>query len=235
MTLWVSPSNLRINCQHLPWSSISPPCTLFFSQYKGPDPATLTPVCKVGALLDHVCKWHCRKVSNAGWDAPSKYNQLPLNSVVTLFQDMYISLTWLPLETKAFSHYFLPFFFFNILLILVNLRAWLFIQKTFYADLLHSRISTQAKHYSSHCCVICQSSTVSTSGENACLHILHKFMDICTHGQQIGCLWRGIEEFSDLTSGFSLDNSAFEVFLWHVSCPWPLCNKCRNYTKLKKE
>lgn len=51
MTLWASPSNSWINCQHLPCSTSSPPCTPSFSQYKGPDPAILTPVCKPGALL----------------------------------------------------------------------------------------------------------------------------------------------------------------------------------------
>lgn len=51
MTLWVSPSNLWINCQHLPCSTSSPPCTPSFSHYQGPDPARLTPVCELNALL----------------------------------------------------------------------------------------------------------------------------------------------------------------------------------------
>lgn len=51
MTLWVSPSNLWINCQHLPCSTSSPPCTPSFSQYQGPDPARLTSICELNALL----------------------------------------------------------------------------------------------------------------------------------------------------------------------------------------
>lgn len=123
MTLWVSPSNLWINCQHLPCSTSSPPCTPSFSHYQGPDPARLTPVCELNALLGP----HMQMTLQKGQCCRTRclvqtQTQTYLNGIENLFQSMCISLLQPFLVTKVLSRYF--YCWWNILLFLSNLKAW---------------------------------------------------------------------------------------------------------------
>lgn len=107
MTLWVSPS--WINCQHLPCFPSSLPVLL-------PSPSTK------GLILQHllqyinlvpswdVCKWHWKKVSAAGWDAPSRY-QDACSTLQGHFSRKHTSLIWFSSKTRFFFSLSLFFLF----------------------------------------------------------------------------------------------------------------------------
>lgn len=72
MTLWVSPSNSWINCQHLPCFPSSRPVLHPSLSTKGLILQHLLQYINLVPSWD-VCKWHWKKVSAAGWDALSRY------------------------------------------------------------------------------------------------------------------------------------------------------------------
>lgn len=96
MTLRVPPPNSGINCQHLPCSTSSAPCSPSFSQCNGPDPAALTLGCELSALLGSRVQVTLQKGQWCWMRCPVPIPRSMSNSIRTWFLDTYLSLIWLP-------------------------------------------------------------------------------------------------------------------------------------------